>query len=87
MLRVISALLAALLLTFGTSGIALGAARESSDCVAVLTSFFGPQGLVDDAAHILQAVAATQGNHLGDLASAVAREEGSLNECLALLPV
>jgi hypothetical protein len=48
---------------------------------------FRAAGLVDDTAHILQAVAATQGDHLGDLASAVAREEGSLSECLALLPV
>jgi hypothetical protein len=73
------------MLTAATSNIALGAASTTSNCGAVLTSFFGRQGLVDDAAHILQDLAALQGVSFGQLVGTVVREEGTVNECLAFL--
>jgi hypothetical protein len=62
---------------------AYGAANPQSNCVAVLTSFFGPQTQVDDAVHILRAE--TAATPFGQLARRVAQTEGSLNECLALV--
>jgi hypothetical protein len=69
----------------GTTEAASAAANPESNCAAVLTSFFGPQGAVDDAVHILQQAAAAQGISFGQLARTVAQTEGTLNECLALV--
>lgn len=66
-------------------GVANAAAAEQSNCAAVLTSFFGPQGLVDNAVHVLQAQAAQQGTTLGALAVMVGQQQGTLNECLVLV--
>ena len=87
MRKAIVATLAAFLLSLAISGVAVGAAARGSNCVAVLTSFFGPQTLVDDAAHLLQAFARSQGLTLGELARTLAGEEGTVTECQALLPV
>jgi hypothetical protein len=78
--------LAAVATPFGANGVARAAASEQANCAAVLTSHFGPQGMVDDAVHFLQGVAAEQGTTLGDLAQTVAQTEGTLAQCLALLP-
>ncbi len=69
----------------GTADTAFAAANPESNCAAVLTSFFGAQGAVDDAVHILQQAAATQGIPFGQLARTVAQSEGTLNQCLALV--
>jgi hypothetical protein len=72
--------------SFGiVEGRAEAAANPGSNCAAVLTSHFGPQGAVDDAVHILQQAAAEQGMTFGQLARIVAQTEGSLNDCLALV--
>ena len=70
---------------FATAGAAKATAAQQSNCAAVLTSFFGPQGLVDNAVHVLQAQAAQQGTTLGALAVMVAQQQGTLNECLVLV--
>jgi hypothetical protein len=83
--------LAALLLAGGAGLLGISgdgtqaAANPDSNCAAVLTSFFGPQGAVDDAVHILQEAAAQQGISFGELARIVSQTEGTLNECLALV--
>ena|SRR5918997_1005998 len=69
----------------GTDEAAHAAAGPKANCAAVLTSFFGPQALVDDAVHILQQAAAAQGIPFGELARTVAQSRGTLNECLALV--
>jgi hypothetical protein len=71
--------------TLGSIAGAQAAASSDSPCVAVLTSYFGPQGSVDDAVHILQEAAAAQGITFGELAQIVAQTHGSLNDCLALV--
>lgn len=60
-----------------------GAANPQSNCVGVLTSFFGPQTQVDDAVHTLRA--ATAGTPFGQLARTLAQTAGSLDQCLALV--
>jgi hypothetical protein len=70
---------------WGTTEAASAGANPESNCAAVLTAFFGPQGAVDDAVHILQQAAAAQGIPFGQLARTVAQTEGTLDECLALV--
>jgi hypothetical protein len=69
----------------GAGGVAQAAPPAPGNCIAVLTSFFGPRGEVDDAVHILQPLAAQQGMTLGQLAAMLAREQGTVNQCLAVL--
>jgi hypothetical protein len=69
----------------GTDEAARAQANPHSNCAAVLTSFFGPQGDVDAAVHILQQAAAAQGMPFGQLARTVAQTEGTLEECVALV--
>ena len=59
------------------------AANPRSNCVGVLTSFFGPQTLVDEAVHFLRAEAA--GTPFGQLARTLAQTQGSLEQCQAPL--
>ena len=61
------------------------APSQPANCVAVLTSFFGPQGQVDNAVHTLQALAAARGMTFGELAGILVREQGTVDECFALL--
>lgn len=69
----------------GTDEAAHAQADPRSNCAAVLTSFFGPQGDVDAAVHILQEGAAEQGIPFGQLARTVAQTEGTLEECQELI--
>jgi hypothetical protein len=73
--------------TLALAGVGMVAAAPApqANCVATLTSFFGPQGLVDDAAHIIQQQAAQLGVPPGALASSVAKTRGSFADCLALV--
>ena len=54
-----------------------------ANCVATLTSAFGPQGLVDDAVRLVREQAVQMGVPLGALASQVAQTRGTFEECLA----
>ncbi len=67
----------------GMDADAHAAASPQSNCAAVLTSFFGPQTLVDDAVHTLQQE--TAGTPFGELARTVAHTQGTLDDCLALV--
>ena len=69
----------------GAGGVAMAAPAEQANCVAVLTSYFGPQGLVDDAVYVLQPIAAALGMTFGELAVMLAREHGTVEECFAVL--
>ncbi len=72
-------------LAFAGVGMVAAAPAPQANCVATLTSAFGPQTLVDDAVHIVQQQAAQLGVPLGALASSVAQTRGSFAECLALV--
>lgn len=60
-------------------------ATGTGNCVAVLTSFYGPQRQVDDAAHLLRSLAAQSGMTFGEVARALTRQSGDVNSCLAYL--
>ena len=66
----------------GLDSDARAAAGARSNCAAMLTSFFGPQTLVDDAVHVLRSETA---GPFGQLARSVAQTQGTLDECLALV--
>ncbi len=68
-----------------TDGAARAAVGEQANCVAVLTSFYGSQTEVDNAVHTLQATAAEGGMTFGEIAGILVRENGTVNECLAVL--
>lgn len=70
----------------GGDGVAVAAANPESTCAAVLTSFYGPRREVDDAVQFLQQAAAAQGLTFGEVARLVARTQGTLAQCFALLP-
>ena len=61
------------------------AAGGGATCVATLTSYYGPQGQVDDAVHTLQALAAQRGLTFGQLAAMLAQHHGTVDQCLAVL--
>ncbi len=69
----------------GTGGVALAAPAEQANCLAMLTSYFGPEGTVDNAVHELQAIAAALGIPPGQLAAMLAQEHGTVDVCLAVL--
>ncbi len=68
-----------------TGGVAQAAADEQSNCVAVLTSYYGPLGGVDDAVHDLHVIAAESGMTFGEIAGKLRREQGTVNQCRAVL--
>ena len=69
----------------GGDGVAVAAANPQSTCAAVLTSFYGLRGQVDDGVHFLQQAAAAQGITFGELARTIAQTQGTLEQCSALL--
>ena len=72
-------------LALAVAGTAAAVPATQANCVAVLTSAFGPQTLVDDAVHAVQDQAAQLGVPLGALASSVAQTRGTFTECFALV--
>ncbi len=89
MRRFLLALLAASVLVFcgalAATTTASAAPAAESNCIAVLTSFYGPQQAVDDAAHLLQQVAAARGMTFGQLAAEFTQVQGTRQECEAFL--
>ena len=71
----------------GTGHVAHGAANVRSNCVALLTSAFGPAPTlrVDEAVHALLEDAELLEVPPGALARAAAQSEGTLEECLDLV--
>jgi hypothetical protein len=60
-------------------------AAGAGNCVSVLTSAFGPQQQVDDAVHTLRALAVQSGMTFGEVARALAGQNGDVASCLAYL--
>ena len=69
----------------GAGGVALAAPDERGNCLAVLTSTYGPEGTVDNAVHDLQAIAAANRIPPGELAAKLAQVHGTVDECFAVL--
>ena len=69
----------------GEGGVALAAPDKRANCLAVLTSHYGPQGQVHLAVQILLVIAAARGMPPGELAVLLAGEHGTVDECLAVL--
>ena len=79
--RTVRCVAVALLALVGVSS-AFAANDDQTNCVAVLTSHFGPLGQVDDAAHFLREAAAAKGMTFGAFASELASKHGDLEYCL-----
>jgi mannose/fructose/N-acetylgalactosamine-specific phosphotransferase system component IID len=80
-------LVLAVLLALSTIGFAHAQANEQASCTAVLASAFGPGSGIGDEVHEVQAIAEALGVPFGQLAKALAQSHGTLEECLALIPI
>ena len=60
------------------------AANKNSSCVGVLASFFAEEGLSDEVA-VLKAIAEDLDIPFGQLVRQLARETGTVDECLAIV--